>query len=61
MNSDRDLVGSIAYVGTKGTHLTAERDLNQLQPLVSAPQPLPRGSPLPPVSARPAPQLDLPG
>ena len=39
-------VGSLAYVGTKGTHLTAERDLNQLQPLTSAPNPFPSGQPL---------------
>jgi len=28
----KDILASIAYVGTKGTHLTAERDLNQLRP-----------------------------
>jgi hypothetical protein len=28
----KGLVGQLAYVGTKGTHLTAVRDLNQLQP-----------------------------
>jgi hypothetical protein len=29
----KGMVGQIAYVGTKGTHLTAVSDLNQLQPL----------------------------
>jgi hypothetical protein len=42
----KDLVGSIAYVGSKGTHLSAERDLNQLQPLNPAQNPFPAGQPL---------------
>lgn len=29
----RDVVANIAYVGSRGTHLTVERQLNQLQPL----------------------------
>jgi hypothetical protein len=29
----RDVVANVAYVGSKGTHLTVERQLNQLQPL----------------------------
>ena len=37
---------SVAYVGSKGTHLTAERQLNQLQPLTSAQNPFPTGRPL---------------
>jgi hypothetical protein len=41
-----NLVGSIAYVGTKGTHLTAERDLNQLQPLPDSLNPFPSGQPI---------------
>jgi hypothetical protein len=41
-----NLVGSIAYVGSKGTHLTAERDLNQLQPLDPTQNPFPAGQPL---------------
>jgi hypothetical protein len=41
-----NLVGSIAYVGTKGTHLTAERDLNQLQPLPGSLNPFPAGQPI---------------
>lgn len=40
------LVGSLAYVGTKGTHLTAEQDLNQLQPLSPALNPFPTGQPI---------------
>ena len=41
-----NLVGSIAYVGTKGTHLTAERDLNQLQSLPGSLNPFPAGQPI---------------
>jgi hypothetical protein len=33
----KNLIAQLAYVGTKGTHLTAVRDLNQLQPLSSNP------------------------
>ncbi|WP_263358136.1 TonB-dependent receptor [Acidicapsa ligni] len=40
------MVGQIAYVGTKGTHLTAVRDLNQLQPLSNSLNPFPQGQPL---------------
>jgi hypothetical protein len=32
----KSLIAQLAYVGTKGTHLTAVRDLNELQPLGSA-------------------------
>jgi hypothetical protein len=42
----KDIVGTVAYVGTKGTHLTAIRNLNQLQPLPSALNPFPAGQPL---------------
>jgi hypothetical protein len=42
----KDLVGTIAYVGTKGTHLTAERDLNQLQSLPNGLNPFPAGQPV---------------
>jgi hypothetical protein len=42
----KDVVGAIAYVGTKGTHLTAVRDLNQLQQLSGAQNPFPAGQPL---------------
>jgi hypothetical protein len=41
-----NLVGSLGYVGTKGTHLTAEQDLNQLQPLPASLNPFPAGQPL---------------
>ncbi|MGA9673482.1 MAG: carboxypeptidase regulatory-like domain-containing protein, partial [Terracidiphilus sp.] len=37
---------SLAYVGTKGTHLTSEQDLNQLQPLSNGLNPFPHGQPL---------------
>lgn len=40
------LVASLAYVGTKGTHLTAEQDLNQLPPLASSLNPFPAGQPI---------------
>jgi hypothetical protein len=33
----KNLIAQLAYVGTKGTHLTAVRDLNQLQPASSNP------------------------
>lgn len=42
----KNVVAQIAYVGTKGTHLTAVRDLNQLQPLSSALNPFVAGQPL---------------
>jgi hypothetical protein len=32
----KDMVATIAYVGSKGTHLSAELQLNQLQPLTAA-------------------------
>jgi hypothetical protein len=32
----RSLVGTVAYVGSKGTHLSVERQLNQLKPLVAS-------------------------
>lgn len=37
---------SLAYVGSKGTHLTAERQLNQLPPLTSSQNPFAPGMPL---------------
>ena len=42
----KGMVGQLAYVGTKGTHLTAVRDLNQLQPLASGLNPFPVGAPI---------------
>ena len=41
-----NFMGSLAYVGTKGTHLTAERDLNQLQPLSPSLNPFPAAQPI---------------
>ena len=42
----KNVVGQIAYVGTKGTHLTAVRDLNQLQPLSPSLNPFIAGQPI---------------
>lgn len=41
-----DLFGTIAYVGSKGTHLTAELQLNQLVPVSSSENPFLPGQPL---------------
>jgi hypothetical protein len=40
------MVAQLAYVGTKGTHLTAVRDLNQLQPLENGLNPFGPGQPI---------------
>ena len=42
----KGLVGQVTYVGTKGTHLTAVRDLNQLQPLSNGLNPFQAGQPI---------------
>jgi hypothetical protein len=42
----KGMVGQIAYVGTKGTHLTAVSDLNQLQPLSNDLNPFGPGQPI---------------
>lgn len=42
----KNLVGQVAYVGTKGTHLTAVQDLNQLQPLSESLNPFGSGQPI---------------
>ncbi len=42
----KEMVAQIAYVGTKGTHLTAVRDLNQLQPVSSSQNPFGPGQPI---------------
>jgi hypothetical protein len=42
----KGLVGQVAYVGTKGTHLAAVRDLNQLQPLKNGFNPFGPGQPI---------------
>jgi len=41
-----DLVVNLAYVGSKGTHLTVERQLNQLQPLPLSQNPFGPNEPL---------------
>jgi Carboxypeptidase regulatory-like domain/TonB-dependent Receptor Plug Domain len=40
------MVAQVAYVGTKGTHLTAVQDLNQLQPLSNGLNPFAAGQPI---------------
>jgi hypothetical protein len=42
----KDMVAQIAYVGTRGTHLTAVRDLNQLSSLASSLNPFVAGQPI---------------
>ncbi|HEY1742008.1 MAG TPA: carboxypeptidase-like regulatory domain-containing protein [Granulicella sp.] len=42
----KGMIGQIAYVGTKGTHLTAVSDLNQLQPLSNGLNPFAAGQPI---------------
>jgi hypothetical protein len=42
----RDVVGNVAYVGSKGTHLTIERQLNQLLPLPAGENPFGPNEPL---------------
>jgi hypothetical protein len=42
----KGMVAQLAYVGTKGTHLTAVRDLNQLQPLSNGLNPFASGQPI---------------
>jgi hypothetical protein len=42
----KGMVGQMAYVGTKGTHLTAVSDLNQLQPLSNGLNPFVSGQPI---------------
>ena len=42
----KGMVGQLAYVGTKGTHLTAVSDLNQLQPLSNGLNPFSPGQPI---------------
>lgn len=46
----RSMVATVAYVGSKGTHLTVERQLNQLRPLASADNPFGVHEPLTPQS-----------
>jgi hypothetical protein len=42
----KNLVAQLAYVGTKGTHLTAVRDINQLEPLPPGLNPFAPGQPI---------------
>jgi hypothetical protein len=42
----KSLIAQLAYVGTRGTHLTAVRDLNQLEPLASGLNPFTAGQPI---------------
>lgn len=42
----KEMVAQVAYVGTKGTHLTAVRDLNQLPPLSDGLNPFLPGQPI---------------
>jgi hypothetical protein len=42
----KNLISQLAYVGTKGTHLSAVRDLNQLSPLASGLNPFAAGQPV---------------
>ena len=42
----KNLVGQLAYVGSKGTHLTAVRDLNQISPLSNSLNPFRPGQPI---------------
>jgi len=42
----KNMVAQVAYVGTKGTHLTAVRDLNQLPPVSDGDNPFLPGQPI---------------
>ena len=42
----KDTIASVAYVGSKGTHLDLQRDLNQLQPIPASLNPYAKGQPL---------------
>ena len=42
----KNAVAQVAYIGTRGTHLTAVRDLNQLPPLNSGLNPFQSGQPI---------------
>ncbi len=45
-NLGRNTVLSVAYVGSKGTHLTDQRDLNQLVPIPASQNPFEPGQPI---------------
>jgi hypothetical protein len=40
------IIASVAYVGSKGTHLTLQNNANQLVPVASANNPFPAGTPI---------------
>ena len=42
----RNTVATISYVGTKGTHLTLQQDLNQLYPVPASQNPFQPGQPI---------------
>ena len=42
----KNIIGSIAYVGSKGTNLADQRDLNQLVPTAAGQNPYTPGVPL---------------
>ncbi len=42
----RSLIGTVAYVGSRGTHLSVERQLNQLKPVPAADNPFGPNEPL---------------
>ena len=42
----KDTIATVSYVGSKGTHLTLQRDLNQLYDLNQAANPYPKGVPI---------------
>lgn len=42
----RNFVGTISYVGSKGTHLTLQRELNQLLPIPASDNPFQPGQPI---------------
>jgi hypothetical protein len=42
----KDTIATISYVGSKGTHLTLQNDLNQLHDLAPANNPFPKGVPI---------------
>lgn len=42
----RDFVATVSYVGSKGTHLTMQRELNQLQPIAASDNPFQPGQPI---------------
>ena len=42
----RNTVATVSYVGTKGTHLTLQQDLNQLYPVPASQNPFQPGQPI---------------